>query len=63
MLASSDAANPRVPVPKIASGKLVADFSWPRFDVVKAEVAHLATPLLGKPHSQSQPTTFSIVAH
>ena len=38
---------------KIASGKLVADFSLPRFDVVKAEVAHLGTPLLGKPLKDS----------
>ena len=38
---------------KIASGKLVADFSSPRFDVVKAEVAHLGTPLLGKPLKDS----------
>ena len=46
---------------KVVGCKPVANFRGSRFDVVKAEVTHLGTPLLGKLLSQPQFTVFSVL--
>ena len=47
---------------KVARGKFVAYSRRPRFNIVKAVIAHLGPPF-GEPLSQLKPTLFSVLAH
>src|SRR5215469_15620501 len=48
---------------EVARRQLVANFGRPRFDALKAEVAHLGTPLLGCPSARSSLTLLLPLLH